>query len=94
MPKFVHYKRHLDFPVFDRKHYKEYLVSLINSHSLDPAVLYDYQELLVACDRYQVDLPKGENEEDTVHAVRLLKVRLAARHVRTRSARLSLQCES
>ncbi|KAK7881212.1 hypothetical protein WMY93_029621 [Mugilogobius chulae] len=29
------------------KHYREYLVSLINFHSLDPAVLYEPQELLL-----------------------------------------------
>ncbi|XP_029935669.1 E3 ubiquitin-protein ligase RNF31-like [Myripristis murdjan] len=55
------------------KHYKEYLVSLINAHSLDPAPLYDAQELGVACDRYQVDRQRGENEEDNAYHARLLQ---------------------
>ncbi|KAM3860391.1 E3 ubiquitin-protein ligase RNF31-like [Diretmus argenteus] len=55
------------------KHYKEYLISLINGHSLDPAVLYDLHELTVACDRYQVDRQKGESEDDNVYQARLLK---------------------
>eukprot|EP00064_Thunnus_orientalis_P004382 superscaffoldBa00000396_g4393 len=33
------------------KHYREYLVSLINSHSIDPAPLYSSNELLLACRR-------------------------------------------
>ncbi|XP_025048598.1 E3 ubiquitin-protein ligase RNF31 [Alligator sinensis] len=33
-------------------HYKEYLVSLINTHTLDPATLYSLQELEVACRRH------------------------------------------
>uniref|UniRef100_A0A667ZVI3 Ring finger protein 31 n=1 Tax=Myripristis murdjan TaxID=586833 RepID=A0A667ZVI3_9TELE len=62
------------FPsVVFRKHYKEYLVSLINAHSLDPAPLYDAQELGVACDRYQVDRQRGENEEDNAYHARLLQ---------------------
>ncbi|KAI4885278.1 hypothetical protein NFI96_013677 [Prochilodus magdalenae] len=44
------------------KHYREYLVSLINAHSLDPAVLMDVEELIAACKRYQVYFDK-ENEE-------------------------------
>ncbi|KAF7647967.1 hypothetical protein LDENG_00163850 [Lucifuga dentata] len=55
------------------KHYKEYLVSLINGHSLDPAPLYDLQDLAVACDRYQVDKQKGENEDDNAYHTRLLQ---------------------
>ncbi len=58
-----------------RKHYKEYLVSLINAHSLDPALLYDALELTRACERYQVDTLRGENEEDNAYHARLLKVR-------------------
>ncbi|XP_074549175.1 E3 ubiquitin-protein ligase RNF31-like [Halichoeres trimaculatus] len=57
------------------KHYKEYLVSLINIHSLDPAVLYDLEELLRACDRHQVDKQRGDNEEDNAYQARLLTVR-------------------
>ncbi|KAM5234891.1 E3 ubiquitin-protein ligase RNF31 [Ctenodactylus gundi] len=33
-------------------HYKEYLVSLINAHSLDPASLYEVEELETATERY------------------------------------------
>ncbi|CAK6969248.1 E3 ubiquitin-protein ligase RNF31-like isoform X1 [Scomber scombrus] len=54
------------------KHYREYLVSLINAHSLDPAVIYDVQELTRACQRYQVDMQRGENEEDKTYYDRLL----------------------
>ncbi|CAN9506077.1 unnamed protein product [Ophioblennius macclurei] len=55
------------------KHYKEYLVSLINTHSLDPAQLYDAKELEVACNRYQVDTARGDGEDDHAHNARLLK---------------------
>ncbi|XP_071340705.1 E3 ubiquitin-protein ligase RNF31-like [Trachinotus anak] len=55
------------------KHYREYLVSLINDHSLDPALLYDAHELIRACERYQVDVQRGENEEDNTYQARLLK---------------------
>ncbi|XP_028329514.1 E3 ubiquitin-protein ligase RNF31 isoform X1 [Gouania willdenowi] len=46
------------------KHYREYLVSLINSHSVDPAPLYNSTELLLACRRYKVDETRREEEED------------------------------
>ncbi|XP_056155351.1 E3 ubiquitin-protein ligase RNF31 [Lampris incognitus] len=55
------------------KHYKEYLVSLINGHSLDPAPLYTIVELTVACERYQVESPRAENEDDNTYHTRLLK---------------------
>lgn len=55
------------------KHYKEYLVSLINAHSLDPALLYEPHELIRACERYLVDKQRAENEEDNVYHARLLK---------------------
>uniref|UniRef100_H3CTG2 Ring finger protein 31 n=1 Tax=Tetraodon nigroviridis TaxID=99883 RepID=H3CTG2_TETNG len=55
------------------RHYREYLVSLINAHSLDPALLYNIQELIRACERYQVDPQRGENEEDNAYHTRLLK---------------------
>lgn len=61
--------------VFCRKHYREYLVSLINAHSLDPALMYDAQELTRACERYQVDTQRGDNEEDNAYIARLLRVR-------------------
>ncbi|XP_070708978.1 E3 ubiquitin-protein ligase RNF31-like [Pempheris klunzingeri] len=66
------------------KHYKEYLVSLINAHSLDPARLYTAQELTRASERYQVDTQRGENEDDNTYQDRLLKVR-AARPVSLKS---------
>ncbi|XP_044031747.1 E3 ubiquitin-protein ligase RNF31-like [Siniperca chuatsi] len=55
------------------KHYREYLVSLINAHSLDPAPLYDAQEVIRACERYQVDTQRGENEDDSAYQARMLK---------------------
>ncbi|XP_050922720.1 LOW QUALITY PROTEIN: E3 ubiquitin-protein ligase RNF31-like [Lates calcarifer] len=55
------------------KHYREYLVSLINAHSLDPALLYEPNELIRACERYQVDTQRGENEEENTYHARLLK---------------------
>ncbi|XP_054915454.1 E3 ubiquitin-protein ligase RNF31 isoform X2 [Poeciliopsis prolifica] len=55
------------------KHYREYLVSLINDHSLDPAVLYETQELDVACQRYLGDLKKGDGEDDNAFRARQLK---------------------
>ncbi|KAM9332869.1 E3 ubiquitin-protein ligase RNF31-like isoform 1-T3 [Pholidichthys leucotaenia] len=55
------------------KHYKEYLVSLINNHSLDPAQLYDAHELIRACERYQVDTQRGGGEDDDAYHARLLK---------------------
>lgn len=55
------------------KHYREYLVSLINVHTLDPAVLYDLQELTTACQRYQVNIQKLDNENDNTYHARLLK---------------------
>uniref|UniRef100_A0A4W6FQF1 Ring finger protein 31 n=1 Tax=Lates calcarifer TaxID=8187 RepID=A0A4W6FQF1_LATCA len=45
------------------KHYREYLVSLINSHSIDPAPLYSSNELLLACRRYKKlmdEVPLGD----------------------------------
>ncbi|XP_056289401.1 E3 ubiquitin-protein ligase RNF31-like isoform X2 [Pseudoliparis swirei] len=57
------------------KHYKEYLVSLVNAHSLDPAPLYEAGELTRACERYLVDTQRaagGEEDDDLYHA-RLLK---------------------
>lgn len=56
------------------KHYREYLVSLINGHSIDPAPLYNANELLLACRRYQVEEPRGEEDDDLTFYSRLLKV--------------------
>nr|XP_020455386.1 E3 ubiquitin-protein ligase RNF31 isoform X2 [Monopterus albus] len=55
------------------KHYREYLVSLINAHSLDPAPLYEAKDLIRACERYQVDVQRGDNEDDNAYHARLLK---------------------
>ncbi|XP_018589493.1 E3 ubiquitin-protein ligase RNF31 isoform X2 [Scleropages formosus] len=55
------------------KHYREYLVSLINGHSIDPALLFDANEVLVACRRYQVDIWRGEMEDDRAYLSRLLE---------------------
>uniref|UniRef100_A0A8C9T1I1 Ring finger protein 31 n=1 Tax=Scleropages formosus TaxID=113540 RepID=A0A8C9T1I1_SCLFO len=60
---------HLHF----RKHYKEYLVSLINGHSLDPALLFDLNNLVIACRRYQVDSRRLDTEDETTYSARLLK---------------------
>ncbi|KAJ8272532.1 hypothetical protein GJAV_G00090290 [Gymnothorax javanicus] len=53
------------------KHYREYLVSLINGHSIDPAPLFTANEVAVACRRYQVDDRRGEGEEDRAYYSRL-----------------------
>ncbi|XP_076838037.1 E3 ubiquitin-protein ligase RNF31 [Brachyhypopomus gauderio] len=55
------------------KHYREYLVSLINGHSIDPAPLFNANELFLASRRYQVELARGEGEDDRMYSARLLK---------------------
>uniref|UniRef100_A0A8C1WKG6 RBR-type E3 ubiquitin transferase n=1 Tax=Cyprinus carpio TaxID=7962 RepID=A0A8C1WKG6_CYPCA len=55
------------------KHYREYLVSLINGHSIDPAPLYTLDELTVACRRYRVEVRQGDGEDERAYFVRLLK---------------------
>ncbi|XP_037359019.1 E3 ubiquitin-protein ligase RNF31 isoform X2 [Talpa occidentalis] len=45
-------------------HYKEYLVSLINAHSLDPATLYEVEELETAVERYLHIRPQPLPGED------------------------------
>ncbi|XP_077411174.1 E3 ubiquitin-protein ligase RNF31-like [Vanacampus margaritifer] len=55
------------------KHYREYLVSLINAHSLDPAPLYDAHDLIRACERYHVDTRRTGNEDDNAYHARLRK---------------------
>ncbi|KAJ8395965.1 hypothetical protein AAFF_G00026730 [Aldrovandia affinis] len=55
------------------KHYREYLVSLINGHSIDPAPLFHANEVVVACRRYQVEDRRGETEDDRVYYSRLLR---------------------
>ncbi|XP_037690551.1 E3 ubiquitin-protein ligase RNF31 [Choloepus didactylus] len=55
-------------------HYKEYLVSLINAHSLDPATLYDVQELEMATERYLHVRPQSlAGEDPRAYLARLLK---------------------
>ncbi|KAG8509365.1 E3 ubiquitin-protein ligase RNF31, partial [Galemys pyrenaicus] len=55
-------------------HYKEYLVSLINAHSLDPAALYEVEELETAVERYLHMRPQPLAGEDTpTYHARLLK---------------------
>uniref|UniRef100_A0A8C2WDA1 RBR-type E3 ubiquitin transferase n=1 Tax=Cyclopterus lumpus TaxID=8103 RepID=A0A8C2WDA1_CYCLU len=56
------------------KHYREYLVSLINSHSIDPARLYSSNELLLACKRYKVDDGRRDGEDSFTYFSRLLQV--------------------
>ncbi|CAL8278660.1 unnamed protein product [Lota lota] len=55
------------------KHYREYLVSLINGYSIDPAPLFNANELGLACRRYQVDDTRGEGEDDFSYYNRLLE---------------------
>ncbi|XP_058396854.1 E3 ubiquitin-protein ligase RNF31 isoform X4 [Diceros bicornis minor] len=55
-------------------HYKEYLVSLINAHSLDPATLYDVEELETAAERYLHVRPQPLAGEDApAYHTRLLQ---------------------
>uniref|UniRef100_A0A4W5JMT8 RNF31 C-terminal domain-containing protein n=1 Tax=Hucho hucho TaxID=62062 RepID=A0A4W5JMT8_9TELE len=55
------------------KHYREYLVSLINGHSIDPAPLFNANEMVLACRRYQVDDARGEMEDDVTYYPRVLE---------------------
>ncbi|XP_039193988.1 E3 ubiquitin-protein ligase RNF31 isoform X1 [Crotalus tigris] len=58
-------------------HYKEYLVSLINSHTLDPAVFYTLQEVEIVCRRHLTApqlLPKGPTEDEEAYRRRLIQV--------------------
>ncbi|XP_015813053.1 E3 ubiquitin-protein ligase RNF31 isoform X1 [Nothobranchius furzeri] len=59
------------------KHYCEYLVSLINSHSIDPAPLYSSNELLLACRRYKVNDTHMDGEDTCSYYSRLLKKLMA-----------------
>ncbi|XP_004698547.1 E3 ubiquitin-protein ligase RNF31 [Echinops telfairi] len=55
-------------------HYKEYLVSLINAHSLDPAALYEVGELETATERYLHARPQLLAGEDApAYHARLLQ---------------------
>ncbi|XP_036210781.1 E3 ubiquitin-protein ligase RNF31 isoform X4 [Myotis myotis] len=55
-------------------HYKEYLVSLINAHSLDPATLYKVEELETAVERYLHVHPQPLAGEDApAYHARLLQ---------------------
>uniref|UniRef100_A0A671VKD6 Potassium voltage-gated channel subfamily B member 2-like n=1 Tax=Sparus aurata TaxID=8175 RepID=A0A671VKD6_SPAAU len=55
------------------KHYREYLVSLINSQAIDPAPLYSSNELLLACRRYKVDDTRRDGEDGFTFYSRLLE---------------------
>ncbi|KAM4623670.1 E3 ubiquitin-protein ligase RNF31 [Polymixia lowei] len=55
------------------KHYREYLVSLINGYSIDPAPLFNANELVLASRRYQVDDMRGDGEDDFTYYSRLLE---------------------
>ncbi|XP_062946417.1 E3 ubiquitin-protein ligase RNF31 isoform X2 [Cynocephalus volans] len=55
-------------------HYKEYLVSLINAHSLDPATLYEVEELETATERYLHMRPQPlAGEDPPAYHARLLQ---------------------
>ncbi|XP_022524852.2 E3 ubiquitin-protein ligase RNF31 [Astyanax mexicanus] len=53
------------------KHYREYLVSLINAHSLDPADLMDKDEIVNTCKRHHIYSEKEEEEDDEAYHNRL-----------------------
>lgn len=68
----------IPFPHLPRAHYKEYLVSLINAHSLDPATLYEVEELETATVRYLHVPPQPMDGEDLpAYKARLLQVMLS-----------------
>ncbi|XP_072522881.1 E3 ubiquitin-protein ligase RNF31-like isoform X2 [Salminus brasiliensis] len=54
-----------------KKHYQEYLVSLINVHSLDPALLMDENELITACNRHQIHSNREKDEDTEAYHSRL-----------------------
>ncbi|XP_029437829.1 E3 ubiquitin-protein ligase RNF31 isoform X2 [Rhinatrema bivittatum] len=57
-----------------QSHYKEYLVRLINSQSLDPMVLYDLPEAEIVCKRYLPAMPqRAAGEDDRTYRNRMLK---------------------
>ena len=61
--------------LFFRKHYKEYLVEMINRYALDPAVLMDHNELSAVIRREGKDIPKREGREaDAAYKARLYQV--------------------
>ncbi|KAJ7313157.1 hypothetical protein JRQ81_004430 [Phrynocephalus forsythii] len=58
-------------------HYKEYLVNLINTHSLDPAALYTLPEADIVCRRHlpAAQMPRqGPAEDNEAYRGRLIKV--------------------
>ncbi|XP_041036665.1 E3 ubiquitin-protein ligase RNF31-like [Carcharodon carcharias] len=56
-------------------HYKEYLVSRINGHSLDPAQLFDEEEMQLQLVRSgKVAPPKAVGEDDGQYRNRLLQL--------------------
>ncbi|MBN3302614.1 RNF31 ligase, partial [Amia calva] len=70
-PAPLEYKGHCEL------HYKEFLVELINSHLLDPAVLFSKDEAVSELRRFKVTVPGSAPEEpDQSHLHRLRQVRL------------------
>ena len=58
-------------------HYKEYLVSLINKHNIDPLVIMDTDELKVQCTRSEKDVINKRRKESTEqYRKRLIQVKL------------------
>ncbi|KAM6453084.1 E3 ubiquitin-protein ligase RNF31 isoform 2-T3 [Liasis olivaceus] len=67
-------------------HYKEYLVSLINSQTLDPAVLYTLQEVEIVCRRHLTAaqlLPQGPAEDEEAYRGRLIQMATSKRGMRS-----------
>ncbi|XP_078072185.1 uncharacterized protein LOC144495711 [Mustelus asterias] len=62
-------KSHLDFCEI---HFKQFLVELINKNSLDPAVLYSQEEILMELQRWGVTIPDQQvNEQEEQFTQRL-----------------------
>lgn len=58
-----------------RKHYKEYLVDLINKNGIDPVDKMDRNEMMVVFPRAAVELPaQQQGEADENYRQRLLQV--------------------
>ena len=56
------------------KHYKEYLVLLINKAELDPLPMYDTDKIVVILKREEKEVPEREDETDEEYRARLIKV--------------------
>jgi len=58
-----------------RLHYKEYLVSLINKHKIDPVDIMSLQKMKLVFERNEVTLPKmPQNETEARYKSRLQQV--------------------